>query len=290
MASTQVLLEGLDFGEAPRWHEGRLWFSDLYRGAVYAVDTEGREERIVAVDGQPNGLGWTPHGHLLVVSMVARRVLRQEYNGDLVSFADLNDLATFHANDMVVDRNGRAFVGNVGYDVHEDLAARPPEEILADDSAGVAKLARVEPDGSVHEAARDLRLPNGMVLLDDERTLVVAETLGLRLTAFEVEPLGRLKGRRVWASTADGPNGPVAPDGIAADRQDGIWVANGLGAECVRFAEGGEVTGHVETRQVCFACALGGEDGRTLFCMTAPSSLPEEVDGRGRGTIEVAKV
>ena len=290
MASTQVLLEGLDFGESPRWHEGRLWFSDLYRRAVYAVDIEGREERIVAVDGQPNGLGWTPHGHLLVVSMVPRRVLRQEYNGDLVSFADLNDLATFHANDMIVDRNGRAFVGNVGYDVHEDLAARPPEEILADESAGVAKLARVEPDGSVHEAARDLRLPNGMVLLDDERTLVVAETLGLRLSAFEVEPLGRLKGRRVWASTADGPNGPIAPDGIAADRQGGIWVANGLGAECVRLVEGGEVTGHVETRQNCYACALGGEDGRTLFCMTAPSSLPAEVDGRGRGTVEVAQV
>lgn len=290
MAATQVLLEGLDFGEAPRWHEGRLWFSDFYRGAVYAVDTEGREERIVAVDGQPGGLGWTPHGHMLVVSMVPRRVLRQEYNGDLVSFADLNDLATFHANDMIVDRNGRAFVGNFGYDLHEDLLVRSPQQILADESAGLATLARVEPDGSVHEAARDLRFPNGMVFLDDERTLVVAETLALRLTAFEVEPLGRLKGRRVWASTAGGPNGPVVPDGIAADPQGGIWVANGLGAECVRFAEGGEASAHVETRQLCYACALGGEDGRTLFCMTAPSSLPGEVAGRGLGTIEVAQV
>ncbi|MDQ3607964.1 MAG: SMP-30/gluconolactonase/LRE family protein, partial [Actinomycetota bacterium] len=156
--------------------------------------------------------------------------------------------------------------------------------------AGVATLARVEPDGSVHEAARDLRLPNGMVFLDDERTLVVAETLGLRLTAFEVEPLGRLKGRRLWASTADGPNGPVAPDGIAADPQGGIWVANGVGAECLRFDEGGEVTAHVETRQPCFACALGGEDGRTLFCMTAPSPVRGEVEGRGLGTIEVGQV
>jgi len=290
MASTQVRKDGLDFGESPRWHEGRLWYSDFFRGAVYALDpVDGTEQRVVAVPQQPSGLGWMPHGRLLVVAMLTREVLRVEDNG-LVPHAALGDLATFHANDMVVDRNGRAFVGNFGYDLHADMRARPPEEILADERAGQATLARVEPDGSVHEAADGLRFPNGMVLLDDERTLVVAETLGLRLTAFDVEPLGELKNRRVWASTAERPEGPVAPDGIAADPQGGIWVANGLGAECVRFAEGGEITGHVATRQVCFACALGGEDGRTLFCMTAPTSDPEEVAGRGLATVETAEV
>lgn len=289
MADTQTLIEGLDFGEGPRWRDGLLWFSDFYRRAVFTVDTSGNEKRIVEVPEQPSGLGWLPDGRMLVVSMVDQRVMRLE-DGRLVEHADLSAVATHHANDMLVDGQGRAYVGNFGYDLHEDLASRPAEEILADEEAGAAYLARVDPDGAVTREPERLRFPNGMVLLDGGRTLIVAETLGLRLTAFTVRRDGSLADRRVWASTAEGPNGPVATDGIATDPKGGIWVANGLGRECVRFAEGGEVTGVVETSTMCFACEMGGEGGRTLFCMVAPSSDPREVDGKGLGAIEVATV
>jgi sugar lactone lactonase YvrE len=290
MADTQTLIDGLDFGEGPRWRDGVLWFSDFYRRAVFTVDADGHEERVVEVPQQPSGLGWLPDGRMLVVSMVDQRVMRLEEDGSLVEHADVSDVATHHANDMLVDGHGRAYVGNFGYDLHEDLARRPPDEIIADEEAGAAHLARVDPDGTVTAEPERLRFPNGMVLLDGGRTLVVAETLGLRLTAFTVTGDGSLADRRVWASTAEGPHGPVATDGIATDPQGGIWVANGLGQECVRFAEGGEVTAAVETSTMCYACALGGEEGRTLFCMVAPSSDPREVDGKGLGAIEIATV
>lgn len=282
--ATEVLLDGLAFGEAPRWREDRLWFSDFYRRAVYTVDLDGNERKVVDVPNQPSGLGWLPDGRLLVVSMVDRTVLRREPDGSLVTHADLAGLATYHANDMLVDGAGRAYVGNFGYDLHADLAARDAMEILADEQAGLATLARVDPDGTVHRAAEGLRFPNGTVLVG-ETTLVVAETLRLCLTAFDIEPGGTLTNRRVWA-----PTGFVAPDGTAAAPDGTIWVSNGLAPQVVRFAEGGDVLQEVETSQIAYACALGGPGGRTLFAMTAPSSDPRDVDGRNLGRIEVARV
>jgi sugar lactone lactonase YvrE len=287
MPSSQVLLRGLAFGEAPRWRDGRLWFSDFYRHAVFTVDQDGTEQQVVEVSGQPSGLGWLPDGDLLVASMTDRRVLRVGADGAVSTHADLSGLATFHVNDMLVDDAGRAYVGNFGYDLHADLKAREIPAILADESAGQAVLARVDPDGTVQAAADNLRFPNGMALVDGGRTLVVAETLRLRLTGFDVADDGTLSRPRVWAALGDRF---VAPDGICADPQGGVWVANALGPQVLRIAEGGELVDTVDTTQLAFACALGGSDGRTLFAMTAPSSEPWEVADVRLGAVERATV
>ncbi|MGN6334308.1 MAG: SMP-30/gluconolactonase/LRE family protein [Motilibacteraceae bacterium] len=284
--TSEVLREGLAFGEGPRWHQGRLWFSDFYRHAVFTLDLDGREQKVLDVPQQPSGLGWLPDGRLLVVSMLDRRVLRLEPDGSLVQHADLSDVADFHANDMLVDGEGRAYVGNFGFDLHAALAQRPDAEVIADESAGLTRLALVQPDGTVSVAADEVRFPNGMVLLDGGRTLVVAETLRLQLTAFDVAADGSLSNRRVWASTAAAG---VAPDGICTDG-DVVWAAAALKPAVVGFREGGEVAGTVTTSQYAYACALGGEDGRTLFAMTAPSSEPRHVAAGGRGKVEVARV
>jgi sugar lactone lactonase YvrE len=287
MTTASILREGLAFGEGPRWHDGRLWFSDFYRRAVYTLDPDGAETKVVDVPGQPSGLGWLPDGRLLVSSMLDHKVLRLEPDGALVEHADVGALADHHLNDLITDGAGRAYVGNFGYDLHDDMAERDVPTILGDESAGATRLARVDPDGSVHVAAEGVRFPNGMAWQDGGRTLVLAETLRLQLTAFDVGADGTLSGRRVWASTAPQM---VAPDGICADPQGGIWVAAALGNAVVRYAEGGEVTGTVETSQIAYACALGGTDGRTLYAMTAPSSEPRVVDGQRLGRIEAATV
>lgn len=287
MTTATVLVDGLGFGEAPRWRDGRLWFSDFYRRAVFTVDEEGHETKVVDVPGQPSGLGWLPDGRLLVVSMTDRKVMRLEPDGSLVEHADLSAIADFHANDLLTDDRGRAWVGNFGYDLHHDMEQREIPTILADESAGLTRLARVDPDGSVHVAAEGVRFPNGMVWQDDGRTLVVAETLRLQLTAYDVADDGTLGNARVWASTAPQM---VAPDGICADPEGGIWVATALHPKVIRYAEGGEVTAEVETGQISYAVALGGADGRTLFAMTAPSSDPGVVDGNALARIETASV
>ncbi len=280
---TDVLLTGLRFGEGPRWRDGLLWFSDFYRHGVYTVDESGVENLVVEVPGQPSGLGWLPDGSLLIVSMTDRTLLRWD-GSTLSDYADLSSIATFHTNDMIVDSQGRAYVGNFGFDLHQAMLEREVPEILADNSAGNTSLIRVDPDGSVHEAIDDVRFPNGMVFLDGGRTLVVAETLRLQLTAFDVAEDGSLSNRRVWASTA--AQG-VAPDGICTDGQT-VWAAAALAPMVVGYREGGEVAGTVETQQIAYACALGGADGRTMFIMTAPSSHPAEVAEVEAGTIEVA--
>ncbi|GAA3620447.1 SMP-30/gluconolactonase/LRE family protein [Marihabitans asiaticum] len=288
MATAQVIHDGFDFGEGPRWHDGQLWFSDFYRHAVYTLDPEsGEETKVVDVPRQPSGLGWLPDGRLLVVSMTDQKVMRLEEDGSLVEHADISAHCGYHANDMLVDDQGRAYVGNFGYDLHTDMAQRSVEEILGDESAGRTDLVRVDPDGTVTVVAEGVRFPNGMVFVDGGRTLVLAETLRLQLTAFTVQDDGSLTDRRVWASTAEQM---VAPDGIAADPQGGVWVSAALGPAVVRYAEGGEVTGQVETTQNAFACAVGGADGRTLYAMTAPSSEPKDVDGQSAGAIETAAI
>jgi len=287
MTTAEILHEGLDFGEAPRWRDGKLWFSDFYRRAVFTLDADGTETKVVDVPGQPSGLGWLADGRLLVSSMTDRKVLRLEEDGRLVEHADLADLAGFHVNDLLTDDQGCAYVGNFGYDLHADMAARDVPTILADESAGATSLVVVHHDGRVAVAADDVRFPNGMALINDGRTLVLAETLRMQLTAFDVQEDGTLANRRVYASTAEQM---AAPDGICADPDGGVWVAPALSAHVFRYAEGGEVTGVVETSQPAFAVTLGGENGRTLYAMTAPSSVPAEVDGQGRGRIEIAQV
>ena len=232
MPEFNTLLSGYSFFEGPRWHDGRLWLSDFYTHQVIACDLQGRVEKIADVPGQPSGLGWLPDGRLLIVSMRDRRVLRREADGQLVTHADLSNIATGHCNDMAVDAQGRAWVGNFGFD------------LMGGGGVQTASLARVDPDGSVHEAARDLYFPNAILPTPDGRTLIVNETLGNRLSAFDIAADGRLGPRRDWA--VFGPlvqsdklddyiaGGKVAADGGALDAEGAVWVADAIGNRALR--------------------------------------------------------
>ena len=279
-----VLATGLYFGEGPRWHEDRLWFSDFYDHAVKTVDLDGRVEVVLRVDGQPSGLGWLPDGRLLVVSMLERKVLRRDADG-LAEHADLSQVATFHTNDMVVDEQGRAYVGNFGFDLHTFEREKGGRALYTEPLPPTADLARVDLDGSVHVAAEGLRFPNGAVITPDGRTLVVGETLGRRLTAFDVGDDGTLTNRRVWAAL-----GRRLPDGICLDADGHIWVANPIAPECYLVSEGGEVVDVVATDQRCYACMLGGPDGRHLFMLTAAASDPDIASASRTGHVLVATV
>ena len=281
----EVVASGIYFGEGPRWRDGRLWFSDFFAHAVKAMTPDGSIEEVCSVPNRPSGLGWLPDGRLLVVSMTDRRVLRREHDGRLVEHADLSGIATFHCNDMVVDAVGRAYVGNFAFDLDEILERDGVPALLAEPGPPRAKLARVDPDGSVHVAADDLKFPNGSVLTPDGGTLIVAETLGLRLTAFTVAGDGLLSGRRVWADL-----GGRAPDGICLDAANRVWVANPLAPECFLVAEGGAILDTVDTGEPCYACMLGGDDGRTLYCLTAPSSVAHLAAERPLGSVRAARV
>jgi sugar lactone lactonase YvrE len=282
MADTTVLREGLRFGEGPRQGpDGRLFYSDFYAHEVRALDlATGDEEVVCTVPEQPSGLGWLPDGRLLVVSMRDRKVLRLD-DGGLVEHADLNGIATFHANDMLVDAQGRAYVGNFGFDLHAAIAAGGEGPMLEPDWVPPGTpLALVQPDGTVTVAADDLKFPNGMGLLPDGR-LVVAETLAFCLTSFAVADDGTLSDRQVWASLRDYG---IAPDGIAVDADGGVWVAPALQPFAFRVEEGGEITRKVETSQICFAVAIVDDK---LVCCTAPTSQPETVATAQLGKLEV---
>lgn len=265
-ADKRVLLDGLTFPEAPRWRDGKLWFSDFYTHRVMTVDLDGRAETIVEVPQRPSGLGWTPAGELLVVSMLDRRLLR--FDGRRLHLvADLSALATGPCNDMVVDSAGRAYVGNFGYDRHNGEAERN------------ACLARVDPDGRVVRAAEDLVFPNGTVITPDGRTLIVGETFANRLSAFDVGADGSLTNRRVFAELPG-----CFPDGICLDAEGAVWVTNARGDSVVRVFEGGRIAQAVATgERASFACMLGGPGRRTLFILTNTGSGPamaQKSDGR----------
>ena len=293
---TTTLVEGRWFCEGPRWHDGRFWFSDFYAHEICSVGLDGDVRTEVALDGdeRPSGLGWLPDGRLLFVAMLARRVMRREHDGSIALHADLSDVATFHCNDMLVDSDGRAYVGNFGFDLDATIAAIGPEglftAIATDRSSYTAVLARVDPDGSLSVVADDLAFPNGVVTVDDGATLVVAQTLGLELTAFDKAADGSLSNRRTWASLVGSDGSFVAPDGTCADGEGGIWVANALGAEVVRVEEGGVVTHRVTTSQLAFACAVGGPDGRHLLVCTAESGTAEIAAAAPNGRLEIIEL
>jgi sugar lactone lactonase YvrE len=266
MPQLDLLIDGIDFGEGPRWHDGRLWYSDFFQHTVFAVTPDGRRERIIEVPQQPSGLGWLPDGRLLVVSMLDRRLLRLE-GTTLVEHADLSAVAAGPCNDMVVSATGHAYVGNFGA---PPTPGAPPE----------AMLAHVAQDGRVEAAASGLRFPNGSVITPDGSTLIVAETAGARLSAFAIQPGGSLTAHRTW-TTLDG----VAPDGLALDAAGAIWVADARGQRVVRALEGGRITDTIETGEGTFACALGGPDGRTLYILTAPGVTAEVCAGKHAGRI-----
>tara|TARA_R110000868_G_scaffold102678_1_gene282858 strand:+ start:37726 stop:38553 length:828 start_codon:yes stop_codon:yes gene_type:complete len=265
-----TLVDGLAFAEGLRWHEGQLWFSDMHEGSVWRVSEDGTQHRVCEVAGRPSGLGWLPGGDLLIVSMMDKKVLRLGAGGKLSEHADLSTVALRRTNDMVVDRSGRAYVGNFGFDFEEGEAqvATP--------------LAIVEPDGRVSATADKLIFPNGMVITADGKMLVAAETFAACLTAFDIDANGALTNRRVWADIGGG----AVPDGICMDDNGAIWVASPTTGECLRIVEGGEVTGRIDTGRQAIACALGGAKGDVLFIATSATVNREECRELRSGRIE----
>jgi len=272
----RTVLDGMSYLECPRWHDGRLYVSDFYTQQVYRVDLDGggAAEPIVSVPEQPSGIGWLPDGTMLVVSMRDRRVLRVRDGGEPEVHADLSSLAPWHLNDMVVDAAGRAYVGNFGFDL---MTLQPIRE---------AAIVRVDPDGTATVAADGLRFPNGTVIFPDGRTLVVAETIAGRLTAFDVDDDGALSNRRVWAQLSETvvsedmgdvlAAGGIAPDGIALDAEGAIWAADALGGRVLRVRQGGEILEEIAPGIGVFACGLAGSEGRTLVMCAAPSFAEHE--------------
>ena len=265
-----MLVTGRGLVEAPRWYDGRLYFSDWTAGEVLAVDADGRTEVVARVASLPLCSAWLPDGRLLIVSSADGLLLRREPDGSLQTHADLGGPGW---NDIVVDGRGNAYVNSVGFDMAAGEAVRPGHVVL------------VTADGTVRRVAGDLAFPNGMAVTADNATLLVAESYGPRLTAFDIGAGGELSGRRVFAELED------APDGICVDAEGAVWSATVPGRCCVRVAEGGRVLQTIDFDRGCFACALGGPDRRTLFVTAAEwrPDLPELVPA-GSGQVCSAQV
>ncbi|MGA2123554.1 MAG: SMP-30/gluconolactonase/LRE family protein, partial [Acidimicrobiales bacterium] len=263
--TARIVRQGLGFGEVPRWHDGRLWYSDFYRHGVYSMDVAGDERLEHFVLAQPSGLGWLPDGDLLCVSMTDCKVLR--FSGDHSSeFCDISEYCGFWANDMVTSASGISYVGNFGFDLHARLREVGATG-LAQDRPPTTNLVVISPEGEVLQVVPDLDFPNGTVITPDGATLIVGETLSCQLSAFDIASDGTLSNRRVWAQLD-----VVYTDGMCLDDEGQIWLANAIAPQCLRVQEGGEITGVVTTTQVSFACMLGGEDRRSLYIMTSPTS------------------
>jgi sugar lactone lactonase YvrE len=261
MVESRVLVSGISFGEQPRWHEGRLWFSDWGTQEVIAVDISGRREVVLRASAFPCCVDWLPDGRLLLVSAREGLLLRHERDGSLVTHGDLRAASTPPAgNELVVDGRGNAYVNGGGFD------------LMAGEEFAPGVIALVAPDGAAREVADDLAFPNGMLVTADNSTLVVGESYGRRLTAFEIDGDGGLSGRRVWADLGDG-----VPDGICLDAEGAVWYADVPHKRCVRVREGGHVLQTIELDRGCFACALGGPDGTTLFITAQVWNGPEHM-------------
>ncbi len=290
MAAFESLVEGMSFTESPRWRDGRLYFSDFHTHRVLAIDPEGSGslETVATLEGQPGGIGWLPDGRMLVASKHERLVLRLERDGSLAVHADLRQLAPWHVNEMIVDRAGRAWVGNYGFDLDGGAAVS---------STG---LVCVEPDGGARMACDGLRFPNGEAITADGRTMIVAESFGNRLSAFDLDG-GVLGARRTWAEFGAFPattdtaeifaTAELIPDGICLDAEGAAWVADVAHSRVIRVAEGGRILEEIGTDGMpAFAAMLGGSDGRTLFVCVSPEFGEEACAANHRAAIWMTRV
>ena len=264
---TELLTDGLCFGEGPRWHEGALWLSDMHAHVVYRIDAQGHKTTMAEVPNRPSGLGWLPDGRLLIVSMIDKQILVQNPDG-LTLWSDLSELARYHCNDMVVDKVGRAYVGNFGFDLHNGESQRNAELIL------------VEPDGQARCVNDEVLFPNGTVITPDDSTLIVAETFAGQLTAFDIEADGSLSNRRLWARLPEG----AVPDGICLDAAGGIWSASPSTNNCIRQVEGGDVTHEIKLERGAFACMIGAD---RLYILTSTTSHPDKCKANRDARVEV---
>jgi sugar lactone lactonase YvrE len=274
LPGVQTLMTGLAFGESPRWHDGRLWFSNWVAQEIIAVDLKGKSEVIVRVPfaSFPFSIAWLPDGRLLIVSASDRPLLRREPNGSLVTHADLSGLSARGWNEIVVDGRGNTYVNGGGFDL-------PGQKVPS------GMIALISADSSARQVADGIAFPNGMAVTPDNSTLIIAESHGKRLTAFDIGADGGLSNRRVWADLDDG-----APDGICIDADNAVWYADVPNKRCVRVREGGEVLQMVRVDRGCFACMLGGVDKKTLFIMAAEwRGFANMTDGSRTGKVLTVK-
>ncbi len=248
MPELHTLMTGLMFGESPRWHDDRLWVSDWGAREIIAADLKGTREVIARAPSFPCCIDFLHDGRLLMVSADDGLLLRREPDGSLVTQADLSGLPGRTWNEIVVDGRGNAYVNGAGFDLQAGAEFAP----------GI--VAVVTPDGAARQVADGIAFPNGMAVTPDNATLIVAESYAKRLTAFDIAANGSLSNRRVWADLGDG-----VPDGICVDAAGAVWYADVPNKRCVRVHEGGEILQTVELDHGCFACMLGGGDGKTLF-------------------------
>ena len=269
-----ALVHGRAFLEGPRWHAGALWVSDMHAQEVLRVEPDGAVDVVAHVPGDPSGLGFWADGSVLIVSMRDRRLLRMAPGAAIEVLADCSPLAPFEINDLVVDDAGHAFISQFGFDFHGGAKYQR------------APLLRVDPDGSVREVSDGLRMANGLVVTAGGGTLVVAESTGKDLVAFDLAADGTLSNQRVWAEL------PQYPDGICIDAEDGVWIASPVGDCCVRVVESGEATDVVDfPGRHAIACAIGGEDGHTLFvCTSGTQGEPERSRAERSAAIETVTV
>jgi sugar lactone lactonase YvrE len=259
-------MEGIGLGESPRWHDGRLWFSDWVARELIALDPDGEHEVVAKVNAFPFSIDWLQGGPLLITA--GKEVLRMEPDGALVTHADLGDLNDGW-NEIVVDGEGNTYVNGAGFD------------LMGGGEFAPGLIALLAEDGSAREVADGIAFPNGMGITPDGSTMIVADSYGKELTAFDVAPDGSLFGRRTWAGLGDG-----APDGICIDAEGAVWYADVPNRSCTRVAEGGEVLERIELDRGCFACMLGGEGGTTLFMNVAEWNGPDQI-GKGPRTGQV---
>jgi sugar lactone lactonase YvrE len=261
---TQVLLSGFGMGESPRWHDGRLWFSDWGANEIVAVDLDG-ESHVMGPGGGGAGwaVNWLPDGRMLITG---EELIRVELDGSRVRHADLSRISPYGWSEITVDGRGNIYVDSINFDF-ADFG-----DVLASGTAP-GRITLVTPDGETREVADELAFPNGMVVTPDNATLIVAESFARRLTAFDIAADGGLSNRRVWAD--------VTGDGICIDSEGAVWcsdVGPDEGGVCLRVREGGEVLDRVELDRPCYACMLGGQDGRTLFMVVARWFGPDKMD------------
>jgi sugar lactone lactonase YvrE len=265
----KTLMTGIRLGESPRWHDGRLWFCDWIAQTLYAVAEDGTREVIATIDSLPFCIDWLADGRLLVVNAKTNTLMRREPDGRFVTHADLSPLSPYGCNEIAVAPNGNIYLNNINF-VFPGGEFRP------------GFIALRKPDGTLLKVEKDLAFPNGMVVTPDGRTLIVAESYNANVTAFDIAPDGTLTNKRLWAHL-EGQGG----DGISLDSEGAVWVA--AGPHCVRVADGGEVLDEVQTDRMCFSCALGGSDGKTLF-ITA-NKWPDAIESsEATGALFAAKV
>lgn len=249
----RVLMKGLVMGESPRWHEDRLWFSDWGAQEIISVGLDGKSEVVVRTPFElPFCIDWLPDGRPLIVSGRDCLLLRREQNGSLAIHADLRGLSDKGWNEIVVDGRGNAYINGSGFD------------LMAGEAFAPGIIAIVTPDGSARQVADGIAFPNGMAVTPDNSTLIIAESYGRRLTAFDIGADGSLSRRRVWAELGDG-----VPDGICVDADNAVWYADVPNKRCVRVHEGGEVLQTINLDCGCFACMLGGVGRSTLFVLAS---------------------